>query len=738
MNNYELVSKKKNILSKLAQRQLKDAFLELMQLAVNVQDWQVSEKLSELETNYKYMLHYQFEGTEDTQRESVYSGIQRALYELTDDILDELLLIESPNTFYERLRINRLTERVSLAKFHDQLKNLLETISIIQLSSNSGELMRLRDISVKRERVAIDMFLSVFTSPRANEEDNQQALNFINSNEIAMKDKCLFISAFTLNLFQRFDYRKAMVLMEACMHESNMISQRAIVGLIILLQMYDERWQHYVECKHRLDSLFEKDEFRKSVRIIIKQLIQSRETEKISKKLTEEIIPEMMKMSSLAGKKLNMDDLMGETDLSDKNPEWKKELEESGLADKLQEYSSLQMEGADVFHSTFSHLKSFPFFREMSNWFLPFDTSYSELLDLSPDREKSNLLYSAVLSSGHMCDSDKYSFSLSLLQIPASQRDMMIERFGAESEELKQIQKDAQALNPRADDEIISNQYIQNLYRFFKLNPNKNSFFDVFTLKLDFYDKKSIAPLISDEDSMRVIAHYCFNKNYFSEALNIYEKLSLQYAENSEIFQKIGYCKQMLHELEGALAAYLHADLILPNNSWTIKRIAQIYRSLKQPQLSLEFYQKAAQLTPNNMSLEMNIGHCYLELKEYDKALNSYYKIELLDTKGKKAWRPIAWTSFLLRKFETSQQYYKQILEDKPTVHDFLNAGHVSLCLGDMKDAISHYKQAIRKEGGDMDLFVMLYEEDKDELIEAGIKEDFFPLVFDQLRYELD
>lgn len=732
MNNSELVAKKTYIISKLSNRELKEAFQELIKLAVNVQDWQVSEKLSDIENNYKYLLHYQFEGVEDTHREILYNGILRSLYEFTDDVLDELLLIDSTNIFYDRLRVTNLSRKESFADMYSQLVNLRETIAVLQLS---GERSRYKETSVKRERVAVNMFMHVFVSPRATEKDFEEYSNFIKSEEIALKDKSLLVSALFLNLLHRFDYRKLLVIMHACLHSQPMVSQRAIVSLVILLQMYDSRLALYSECVNLLETLGENDSFRRAVKSIVKQLIQSRETEKISKKLTEEIIPEMMKMSSLAGKKLNMEDLMGETDLSDKNPEWKKELEESGLADKLQEYSSLQMEGADVFHSTFSHLKSFPFFREISNWFLPFDTSYSELQEISPDGDTNNLLFSAVLSSGHMCDSDKYSFGLSLLQIPSSQREIMLQRFGAESEDLKQLQKDAQALNPRIDEEIISNQYIQNLYRFFKLNPYKGSFFDIFTLKLDFYDKEFISPLISDEESMLLIAHYCFNKNYFSEALSIYNKFVSRYPKTSEIYQKIGYCKQMLNNLEGALNAYQHADLISPNNSWILRRIAQMYRALKEPQLSLSYYQKAAQITPDNMSLEMHIGHCYLELGEYEKALNSYYKIELLDTNGKKAWRPIAWTSFLLRKFENSQKYYNQILEDKPTVHDFLNAGHVSLCLGNMKEALSFYKQGIVKEGYNVEKFFTIFEEDKGELIKAGIDENIFPLLYDQLRY---
>ncbi|MDU1903678.1 MAG: hypothetical protein E6772_02745 [Dysgonomonas sp.] len=739
MNSKNVLDKKKNILEKLSKRQLKDAFELLLKLVVNVQDWHMSEKLSELETNYKYMLHYQFEGIDDPQKDVIYNGFLRSLYEITDDASDELLTIDSSNIFYERLRINAIRNPLTLPEIQNQLKEISESLSLVDLL-NDGDNKRSqqRELAVRRERLGTELFNQIFISSRADENSELEYKALLRNADVAVREKCLFISALTMSLFHRFDGRKLSVLMDACKIDNSQISQRAIVGLVIVLQMYDVRWDLYPECHFQLDALAESDVFRKSVLTVVKQLIRSRETEEISRKMKEEIIPEMMKFSSLAGKKLNMQDLMGETDFAEKNPEWKKELEDSGLANKLQEYSNLQLEGADVFHSTFASLKNFPFFSEMGNWFLPFDINYSELQPLSADKEGLNgILQTAVLSSGHMCDSDKYSFAFSLLQIPSGQRQMMVSRLGEESDQLKELQKEAEALNPKVNEEVISNQYIQSLYRFFKLYSYKNNFFDIFKLRLNFYDKESIAPLISSDNDMLQIANYCFDKNFFREALSVYVKLAERGSDESNIWQKIGYCKQMLDDLQGALDAYLQAELLAPQNSWIIKRIAQVYRLLKDPQHSLEYYQRAAQLNPDNLGIELNIGHCYLELGEYEKALNSYFKVEVLETNSAKAWRPIAWTAFLLHKFDVAQQYYQRILAEKPNIHDYLNAGHTAFCVNNKKGALDLYLKAAQK-AGDFDKFLELFNEDKKELLAAGADETFFPLLFDELRYKLD
>jgi len=739
MANKNILSQKKEILEKLSKRQLKEAFELLTKLVVNVQDWHMSEKLGEIENNYKFMLHYQFQVDDDPTRNEIYTNIVRSLYEMLDDASDELLRIESTNIFYERLRIHEIRHPLTLQQITKQLKEVTDSISLADLLENGDtKNSQMRELAVKRERIDTDLFNLIFISPRAEEKDEKAYVEFLNSEDVPVREKCIFISGLTMNLFHRFDARKMGIIMDVCKNNNPLIAQRAIVGLIILLQMYDSRLRLYADCQFCLAALSENEAFKKSVLTVIKQLIRSRETEEISRKLSEEILPEMMKLNSLAGKKINMQDLMGETDFAEKNPDWKKELEDSGLANKLQEYSNLQMEGADVFHSTFSGLKNFPFFREMSNWFMPFDITYSELQPLTNDRDGlSQFLKMAVLNSGHMCDSDKYSFAFSMLQIPSAQRQMMVSRFGEEADQIKELQKEAEALNPKVNEEVISNQYIQDLYRFFKLFTYKNNFLDIFRLRLNFYDKKSLAPLISDKSSMLQIANYCFDKNFFQEASAVYSKIIEQGSEKSDIWQKLGYCKQMLNDLQGALDAYLQAELLAPENSWTIKRIAQVYRMLKDPQHSLEYYQRAAQLNPDNLNIELNIGHCYLELGEYEKALNSYFKIEVLDSKTTKAWRPIAWTSFLLRKMDVARNYYQKIMTDKPNIHDFLNAGHIEYCEQNKKAALDYYLKAAQK-AESFDRFVELFEEDKKELVAAGADIEFLPLLFDELRYRLD
>ena len=71
--------------------------------------------------------------------------------------------------------------------------------------------------------------------------------------------------------------------------------------------------------------------------------------------MREEIIPEMMRNPRIGNSnKIGFDETEDSDDL---NPEWENWIDKSGITDKLREMGELQMEGADVYMSTFSQLK---------------------------------------------------------------------------------------------------------------------------------------------------------------------------------------------------------------------------------------------------------------------------------------------------------------------------------------------------------------------------------------------
>lgn len=321
--------------------------------------------------------------------------------------------------------------------------------------------------------------------------------------------------------------------------------------------------------------------------------------------------------------------------------------------------------------------------------------------------------------------------------MPDEYRKMMGSQLGAESEELKNMRDEEFSINPYQEEEAVCKQYVQDLYRFFKVYPRKNDFTDIFTFPLNFHTIEAISSIISLPKNLEKIALYYFEKNHLSEALSAYEMLSELDAANSEVWQKIGYCKQQLGNIDEAVEAYLRSDLIESNNTWVLRRIAQCYRLLKQPEDALQYYRKLEKLHPDDLNVQLNIGHCFLELKEYEEALKNYFKVEWIDDTNRRVWRSIAWCSFLSHKFDVSQRYYQKILQDTPNSHDFLNAGHVELALNNMKESMKYYSESI-KIIKKMKLFKALLKGDFEELQLAGVDLKIIPALLDKIEYDLD
>ena len=153
-----------------------------------------------------------------------------------------------------------------------------------------------------------------------------------------------------------FDLRKLMWLLDAYQHGNVYVSQRALIGIVFALHIHTHRLDLYPEIANRLKLLNEENSFDEDLVRIYRQLLLCQETEKIDKKMREEIIPEMLKnVSSMRNMKFGFEESDEEKD--DRNPDWENVFEHSALGDKLREMNELQMEGADVYMSTFAPLK---------------------------------------------------------------------------------------------------------------------------------------------------------------------------------------------------------------------------------------------------------------------------------------------------------------------------------------------------------------------------------------------
>lgn len=718
MTPQEIIRYYNGIVFSLDNKELKNAFDALRQLIAALREYSFLDKLNELHDTYKYMLRYRVEGASDPMQQQIYRHLLVSAYELADALKHKALVKDAPQTFYSRRRTAQATPLPSFSELEDRLS----------LSAEAAE-------RAGFDRAVSDLFTRIWISDLLPVEEAAQLQRIVTA-ENSPYVASVAVSALTLALQEMFDERKLMLLFDAADHSNPEVRIRALIGILLTLYLYRQRTELYPKAAERLAELAEQPAFLPLLRAIILKFILSRETEKITRKLQNEILPEMMKITPKLNRKLNMQDFSADTAADGINPEWENILKDNGLAEKLKEFSELQMEGADVMHSSFVHLKSYPFFREIGNWFLPFTPEHSAIAGNTSFNRKDNLILETLTGSSFVCNSDKYSIYFSMMNIPAEQRNMIANQFSAESAEM--MEQESEPANRRQQEETVIRQYIQDLYRFYKVHPQHPDFNDIFNLPLDFHNLPAVRPYISDTESLNILAEYYLKKKYYADALLLFRELADRTPTDAVLFQKIGFCLETEEKYPEALEAYTRAELLDSNNKWTLRHLARLYRLIGRPDEALTYYSRLENLEPDNLSVQINIGHCYLEQKDYDKALHCFFKVDYLDGKSHKAWRPIAWCSFVTGKLDQAYNYYRKILDEQPNEQDYLNAGHTAWALHRMQETLAYYQKSVQSENNNFHKFIEQFRQDIPELKSAGIADGDIPLVLDELRYRLE
>ena len=120
-------------------------------------------------------------------------------------------------------------------------------------------------------------------------------------------------------------------------------------------------------------------------------------------------------------------------------------------------------------------------------------------------------------------------------------------------------------------------------------------------------------------------------------------------------------------------------------------------------------------------------------MERYDEALQYFFKLDLMEDDCIKAWRAIGWCSFVSGKYEQAMKYYDKVLALKPIATDYLNAGHVAWRLGNIPKAVDFYGKAAA-ESGSREIFLEMFNKDKEVLIRQGINENDISLVLDLIE----
>ena len=687
----------------------------------------VDDRIEKLESTYRYLLSFMAEGHSDPSRDSVIEEIRENLRFFNDLLLQRSLLIDSSD-LYSTLK------RMEIHKGETFRSRLNELNTSLNLNSEGSEQGTLSPGSFEALNNLFNHVLTIFG---ASQDEYEEISTLLCDSKAPNYVKASVIGALLLGSIQYYNPDSLSTLLDAYENESSgKIKARLISAITLICMLYPERIASNAALKSRIMIMKQDDDMTQLINDIIYETVRIYDTKRVSAKMRDEVIPGLMKVNPDIIEKMRNMASDSEDFLSDINPDWEDIIEKSGIQDKLQEINDMQMDGSDVMMTTFSNLKGFAFFRNISNWFLPFMPEH-------PDLSSKTLITNDTGSdffSLVMCDSDIYSFMLSLNGMPDERKTLVMKNMQQQLKQAEEMLSSAVGDTQKTKMAREIKHFLQDLYRFFKLYHRKTDFKDPFALPLTAEMLQSVSKFLDIQvETFNRIGDFFFKHKYYAEAADFYKGTDTLSPGNFSLWEKIGYCCDRLSQYPEATEWYKKSEIVNPDNSWLIKKLAISLKNSGRMKEALPYYERILATEPDNYHILMSAAQCLLDSGETEKALQHFYHALYLKPDKKAPERAVAWTLLISGNAEKAKLLYEKLTDcgnaDKT---DYLNAALCGLALNDLPLSIRMYKGYLQKTGNNdfRDLMTAL-REDARLLKQLGIPTSSLRLVIDYLRYNL-
>lgn len=647
----------KRTINKLDERHLGEALELLQELANVLGDWKLLDEVADVNSAYGLLLYYMEQGNNDPAREQQHTNFIAACYNIAEKAAQT-----------ERALVTGTSAR--MRSISEILKDM-ENLELKNITSEPCE-----EDANKHVELYTELFNASYDSFLWNDEAAAQAQEVIDSALIAENDKVLMASGLFINCLQAFDARKIIFFADNySTATSSMLRIRMLVAVAFTLYTYRKRLFAYPVITSKLKDLCNNPRFTTDMQNLQKLIIESLSTHEVDRKMREEIIPAMLKSHNFNPEKFGIDSL---EEISESNPEWKNFEQQVG---KLAE---LEAAGADIYYSTFSTLKRYPFFNNAANWLYPFEENHP---GIPKQIRKTGLkgIANALLKSDVLCDSDKYSFCMLTTQMTDVQVNMIISQLpemGGYDTAIAQTS------------ESTCRNYLRNLFRFFYLYSGKSKPANPFETDMSLLDCNELAEAFKDKTEINKISAYAIKKGKYDMAISFLLLSETKGFADSEVYQELGFCYQKKKSYFDAIAAYEKANALSGDSKWTLQHLAQTSRIVGNYKDALNYYRLLETAKGEDAKIAFRCGECLVHLESYDDAMHEFFKAEYLNPDMTAATRAIAWCSILTDDIKQARKYYDKLLLKEEQGEDLLNAGHAAWIDGDTKAAVELYSRA--------------------------------------------
>lgn len=645
-------------------------------------------RIEEIEREYSLMKDYMERGFSDPQRPHLYQELLKDLFVLLREIqLKEEIYKGGSYTMAMSRTLKFDTDSEAIRQ---HLEGFVQDVALLSLDLGDGEGKKRSDLYKEHQSYMSDLFDAILISSQWSEGTAKNFKDLLLSPTLESTDVQLLVSAISLSAIQILDINKVKMLMDVYMEsQDEKVRQRALVGWAFALPQ--ENISIFQDLSEKLKNVCEDKQVRRELLELQMQVIYCYDVDKDRAEIQNEIMPTLMKNNNLKITRFGItekeDDPLQDILDPDASERKMEEVEKS-----IQKMADMQKAGSDIYFGGFSQMKRFPFFSNLSNWFVPFFLDHPALEQLRSKMQNTNFL-EVLLNSGPFCDSDKYSLTLAMVSI--------IDKLPSNVKEMLGTQEAFFGSTPDLDTHTptyIRRMYLQDLYRFFRLYDRKSDFKSPFFVSSDFtyvgffFTKRIFGDLLRDE--VRELSHFLMKRKdmVLLEALDGY-----YFSESSvEAWLLRAYIESDLEDYGTAIQSYQRALALNPNSERALKGYAQCCLHYRKFAEAEEAYRKLLQTNEGNIRLQLRLAFALISQDKMDEGFEILYKVRYEHPDNQEASRIFAWASLLQGKLEQAEKVYGEMKahgQFEPV--DNLNYGYCKLFHQQVSQGIELFREYI-------------------------------------------
>lgn len=677
-------------------------------LAEEEHQYDIRSRIERVSEDYRRMADFMGQGYSDPDRGRLYEQLSKEAVDTGLDLYKRLDMERRPSFLRAQTRLANVS--FSYDYIRSMAEGFVTDVAMLSLESGEGREQKQDEIYTAHQRSMSLLFDHILVSANWTAADSQFYTGLILSPTIDVIDAQTIVSAIGLSASQYFDMQKAATLAEVYLRaDDERVRQKALVGFVFAL---DDSIKVYLEeQKEMCQRVCATDKNVQELYELQRQLYFTNNTEADSRRVQDEIMGDLMRNPNLKITRFGIeenDDPMTDILHPDASEKAMDDVERA-----MKKLSDMQKQGADIYFGGFSHMKRYPFFYDLSNWFVPFYLEHPGIRQACSKLRKLAVMR-ALLEKGSFCDSDKYSLTLALSTTIDMMPDNVKEMLNSPDVSFADIPE-----TNIASPAYIRRMYLQDFYRFFNVYSDKGDYRNV--LKDGGYATSNFmySPLF---EGTRLYEHVLemvsFLKKNFSPGLRLLLNYALIYPhkDDPKYLITMGFLA-LAADSDRCLGYFKKVLAGDPANEQAMKGLARAELIHGDAAEAATLYDHLSLIHPERKVFVINRALALVKAGDCDKALNLLYKLNLDDAGDDNVNRALAWA--LLNKGDSKGAYdiYLRLMEkDAGGSDDVLNMGYAAWACGRVKEAASlfkHYCLMIRKKNGSAAALRQAFEDDE-------------------------